>query len=65
MDGFEATRRLRTSGHRLPIFALTAGVSLEERRHCLESGMNGLLAKPIDHVRLTEVLRDVESAPSA
>jgi CheY-like chemotaxis protein len=64
MDGFEATRRLRASGHRLPIFALTAGVSLEERRHCLESGMNGLLAKPIDPARLKEVLRDVESAPS-
>jgi CheY-like chemotaxis protein len=45
MDGFEATRRLRTMGyHNLPIFGLTASVA---RSDFSELGFDGWLAKPI------------------
>ena len=45
MDGFEATRRLRTMGYTdLPIYGLTASVS---RSDFTELGFNDWLAKPI------------------
>lgn len=52
MDGYEATRRIRTSelqsghGDRIPLVALTAHVTVEDRRKCLESGMDDYLGKP-------------------
>ncbi len=49
MDGFEATRRIRATkkGAKLPIVALTASVTEEDRARCLEAGMNEVIAKPI------------------
>ena len=52
MDGFEATRQIRTwqkkHGHPTPpIIAVTANVFEDDKRRCLEAGMNGFLAKPI------------------
>ncbi|MDP5291978.1 CHASE domain-containing protein [Oceanimonas sp. CHS3-5] len=50
IDGLEATRRIRR--HRecatLPILAMTANVSEEDRQACMRAGMNGHLGKPID-----------------
>jgi PAS domain S-box-containing protein len=49
MDGFTATRLLRKDlGLTLPILAMTAGVTEFEREQCIASGMNDLIAKPID-----------------
>ena len=51
MDGYEATRRIRTSGRpdaELPIIAMTADAFAEDAQHCLEAGMNAHVAKPID-----------------
>ena len=48
MDGFEATRRMRAAGLRMPIVALTAGAVSDDRERCLASGMNDYLAKPIE-----------------
>jgi len=56
MDGFEATRTLRSRGHVLPILALTAGVTQEERQRCTESGMDAILAKPATMRGLREAL---------
>jgi signal transduction histidine kinase/CheY-like chemotaxis protein/HPt (histidine-containing phosphotransfer) domain-containing protein len=49
MDGFEATRRIRATkkGARLPIAALTASVTEQDRARCLEAGMNEVIGKPI------------------
>lgn len=47
VDGFEATRVLRREGSTIPIFALTAGVSSEERIECVNIGMNEILTKPV------------------
>ena len=59
MDGWEATRRIRqleAPGVRAPIVALTANTSDEDRRRCLEAGMNEVLAKPIRRKVLEDVL---------
>jgi len=54
MDGLEATRQIRKLEYcsELPIIALTAGVSNEERKLCYQSGMNDFLSKPIEHDEL-------------
>ena len=56
MDGYEATTRLRAAGCRLPIIALTANVSEQQRQKCLAAGMNDFLSKPMEIERLAQVL---------
>eukprot|EP01037_Dinobryon_pediforme_P008745 gene8745-8836_t len=50
MDGLTATRHLRQnpSWAQLPVVAMTANAMSRDRDLCLEAGMNGHLAKPID-----------------
>jgi two-component system, sensor histidine kinase and response regulator len=50
MDGVTATQRIRSmSGfERLPIVAMTANAMEQDRRRCLDAGMNDFLVKPID-----------------
>ena len=59
MDGFEATRTLRQRGISTPIFALTAGVSTEERVECANIGMNEVLTKPVTFQSLSAALQKV------
>jgi signal transduction histidine kinase len=58
MDGIEATRRLRAqSEYRdIPVIALTAATSTDERDKCLAVGMNDFLSKPYTLKGLTNVL---------
>lgn len=51
MDGYEATRRIRASGHpgakEIPIIAMSANVFAEDVRASLAASMNAHLGKPI------------------
>jgi len=50
MDGFEATRAIRSDPRfkHIPILAMTASAMSGDRELCLEAGMNDHVAKPID-----------------
>ena len=48
MDGPSAARAIRAVGDRTPIVALTANAFAEDRKACLEAGMNDHLVKPLE-----------------
>jgi two-component system sensor histidine kinase/response regulator len=50
MDGVAAARELRQmhSAAHLPIVAMTANATQEDRKRCLDAGMNGYVTKPIE-----------------
>jgi CheY-like chemotaxis protein len=54
MDGYQATTRLRSHARfaSLPIIAMTAHATMEERERCLAAGMNDHVSKPIDPAHL-------------
>src|ERR1700733_3809598 len=59
MDGLTATREIRRAeipGRRVPIVALTASAMTDELDRCLAAGMDGLLTKPLQPLRLREML---------
>jgi signal transduction histidine kinase/CheY-like chemotaxis protein/HPt (histidine-containing phosphotransfer) domain-containing protein len=56
-DGYETCRRLRQRhGRALPVIALTAYASAEEKASCLAAGMDDLLAKPFGSEELAAML---------
>ncbi|HTK36801.1 MAG TPA: response regulator [Caulobacteraceae bacterium] len=63
MDGIEATRRLRALGVKTPIVALTANAFEDDRRACLEAGMDDFLTKPIEPAALRAALARWTSCP--
>jgi len=68
MDGLDAARAIRSLGGaagKIPIIALTANVAREQVQACLEAGMNGHLAKPIDVSQMARTLSDWLNADEA
>jgi signal transduction histidine kinase/ActR/RegA family two-component response regulator len=65
VDGYEATTRIRSAERngRIPIVALTASATLEDRERCLAAGMDDFLSKPVGIVELSQTLARV--APAA
>jgi signal transduction histidine kinase/ActR/RegA family two-component response regulator len=58
MDGLDATRALRAlpGWGEVPVLALTANASEEDREACLAAGMNGFIPKPVETATLYRVL---------
>jgi len=60
MDGYEATKIIREqqkeSGFHLPIIALTANATKDDRKKCLDSGMDEIILKPFQANELETVL---------
>jgi signal transduction histidine kinase/DNA-binding response OmpR family regulator/HPt (histidine-containing phosphotransfer) domain-containing protein len=58
MDGHQATAMLRSDARfaTLPIIAMTAHATIEERQRCLAIGMNDHISKPIDPGNLIETV---------
>ena len=59
MDGMEATRTIRAQGDDIPIVALTANDSVEDREACSKAGMDEFLTKPINKNQLIDVLQRI------
>ena len=60
MDGLEATKAIRMlereDAKKIPIIAMTANAFEEDRKACLEAGMNEHIGKPIDIPRLKRAI---------
>lgn len=66
MDGLEATRAIRKMGGRhneMPIIALTAAAMEEDRRKCLQAGMNDFITKPLDPNAIGQILNKWAKKP--
>ena len=63
MDGLEATEIIRMnereSGQHMPVVAMTAHAMKGDRERCLESGMDGYVAKPIRAKELFGTIAEV------
>jgi CheY-like chemotaxis protein len=61
MNGFEATAAIRDAGsnvlnHGVPIIAMTANATTEDRNKCLGAGMDDYLSKPVHKEDLAEII---------
>jgi CheY-like chemotaxis protein/nitrogen-specific signal transduction histidine kinase len=63
MGGLEATAAIRAHeqdvGGHLPVFAMTAHAMKGDRERCLEGGMDGYIAKPINRRELIDLVERV------
>jgi two-component system sensor histidine kinase RpfC len=62
LDGLEATRRWRAQeidDRHVPIIALTANATTEDKNTCLSAGMDEFLSKPVNQEQLRGVIRSL------
>jgi len=63
MDGYEATRRIRSLGSgasRVRVVAMTANAMQGDREECLNAGMDDYISKPVKLSELQAALEKVE-----
>ena len=53
LDGLEVTRRVKRAAHAPWIVAMTAHALEDDRRQCLDAGMDDYLSKPIQLAELS------------
>ena len=67
MDGYEATKIIRTSKHpdavKIPIIAMTADAFEESIRSAKEAGMDAYITKPIEPQKMFKTLQDYIGKP--
>ncbi|WP_174299254.1 response regulator [Caulobacter sp. S45] len=63
MSGLDAARALRAAGCTTPVVALTANAFDDDRRACLEAGMDDFLTKPLDPAALEATLARLRPNP--
>tara|TARA_B110001454_G_C12723270_1_gene436149 strand:+ start:26423 stop:29584 length:3162 start_codon:yes stop_codon:yes gene_type:complete len=59
LDGLGAVRKIRnltTEVNKIPVIAITAHASKEDRKHCLDAGMSDYISKPFTKGILNDVL---------
>ncbi len=60
MDGYQSTKSIRalqrSDAQSIPILAMTADAFNEDIQHCMEIGMNGHIAKPLDFKALLRMI---------
>ncbi len=61
LDGYKATKEIRKTDKKIPIYAITASAMKEDIQKTLKSGMNGYLHKPIDISKLYKILLNYSS----
>ena len=59
MDGLAAARLIRKSGLCVPVVAMTANAMKGDREACLDAGMDGYVAKPINLKEISLVIEEV------
>ncbi len=62
MNGYDATRNLRSSGFRRPILALTARAQTGDAERCLEAGCDRYLSKPTRPAELIDAVARLSRA---
>jgi CheY-like chemotaxis protein len=71
MDGFETTAAIRKKekdnarGHHQIIIAMTAHAMEGDRQHCLDSGMDGYISKPINSLELNKQIEAAVAVPTS
>ena len=60
MDGLEATRQIRQlyTHKPLPIIAITANATVEDRQLCFDAGMDNYVSKPFKIKELAKIIVD-------
>jgi two-component system, sensor histidine kinase and response regulator len=61
MNGFEATAKIRDHGsnvlnHNVPIIAMTANATSEDREKCLAVGMDDYMSKPVKKEIMSDLI---------
>ena len=67
MGGYEAAQKVRADARfaRLPVIAMTAHATIEEKQKCLAAGMNDHISKPIDPAALFDTVGRFYKQPDA
>jgi CheY-like chemotaxis protein len=62
MDGIEATTQIRQSLAPplcdVPVVILTANVNQQDHQRCEQAGVDGLMVKPFDRIKLCALLEE-------
>ncbi len=68
MNGYDATKAIRRLTDvikaSVPVYAMTADTFAEDISHCMECGMNGHLAKPVEVDKLARLLATISNPKS-